>query len=67
VGAIIKDDQVVLVTRDTQNRVGPEVTVYEVKGSNDSRRGTRKGQPDVPTKLTGMAHGIIFAMRAGDG
>jgi hypothetical protein len=33
VSAVIKDDHVILVTRDTQNRGGPEVTVYEVKGS----------------------------------
>jgi hypothetical protein len=55
-----------LVTRDTQNRGGPKVTVYEVKRLNDSRRGARKGQPDVSTKLTGVAQGIISAMRAGD-
>jgi hypothetical protein len=41
--------------------------MYEVKGSNDSRRGARKGQSDVPTKLAGMAQGIISASkRAGD-
>jgi hypothetical protein len=34
-GAVIQDDQVILVTRDTQNRGGLVVTVYEVKGSND--------------------------------
>jgi hypothetical protein len=55
-----------LITRDTQNRGGPKVTVYEVKRLNDSRRGARKGQSDVSTKLTGVAQGIISAMRAGD-
>jgi hypothetical protein len=54
VGAVIEDDQVILVTRDTQNRRGPKVTVYEVKGLKGSSRGARKGQPDVPTKLAGM-------------
>jgi hypothetical protein len=28
VGAVIKDDQVILVTRDTRNREGSKVTVY---------------------------------------
>jgi hypothetical protein len=49
VGAAIENDQVILVTRDNQNMGGPKVTVYEVKGLDDSRRGARKGQPDVPT------------------
>jgi hypothetical protein len=66
VGAVIEDDQVILITRDTQNKGGPEVIVYEGKGLNDSRRGVRKGQLDVPTKLAGMAQGIISAARAGD-
>jgi hypothetical protein len=66
VGAIIEDDQVILVTRDTRNRGGPKVTVYEVKGLKGSSRGARKGQPDVPTKLTGMTQGTISALRAGD-
>jgi hypothetical protein len=36
VGAIIENNQVILVTENTQNRGGPEVTVYEVKVLNDS-------------------------------
>jgi hypothetical protein len=64
--AVIEDDQVILVTRDTRNRVGIEVTVNEVKGSNVSRRGAKKGQPDMPTKLTGVAQGIVSAPRASD-
>jgi hypothetical protein len=67
VGAVIEDDQLILVTWDTQNREGPEVTMYEVKVSNDPRRGPRKGQPDMPTKLAGMTQGIMFVPRAGDG
>jgi hypothetical protein len=63
VGAIIEDDQVILVTRDTQNRGGPKVTVYEVKGLKGSSRGARKGQPDEPTKLAGMTQGIISLPR----
>jgi hypothetical protein len=66
VGAVIEDDQVILVTRDTQNRGGPKVTMYEGKGMNGSRRGFRKGQPTVSTKLTGMAHGIVSTARTGD-
>jgi hypothetical protein len=66
VGAVIEDDQVILVTKDTRNRGGPKVTVYEVKGLKGSSRGARKGQPDVPTKLVGMTQGIISALRAGD-
>jgi hypothetical protein len=66
VGAVIKNDQVILVTRDTQNMGGPKVTVYEVKGLNDSSRGVRKGRPDVSTKLSGMTQGIISAPRVGD-
>jgi hypothetical protein len=54
VGAVIVDDHVILITRDTQNMGGPEVTLYEVKGSNDPRRGARKGQSYMPTKLEGM-------------
>jgi hypothetical protein len=50
VGAVIEDDQVILVTRDTQNRRGPKVTVYEVKGLNGLSRGARKGQPYVPVE-----------------
>jgi hypothetical protein len=42
------------------------VTVYEGKGLNDSRRGARKGQLDMPTKLAGVAQGIISAARASD-
>jgi hypothetical protein len=49
VGAVIEDDQVILATRDTQNRGGAKVTVYKVKGSNGSSRGARKGQPNMPT------------------
>jgi hypothetical protein len=54
VGVVIEDDQVILVTRDTRNRGGPKVTVYEVKGLKGLSRGTRKWQPDVSTKLVGM-------------
>jgi hypothetical protein len=43
----IEHDQVILVTRDTRNRGSPKVTMYEVKGLNDSSRGARKGQPNV--------------------
>jgi hypothetical protein len=32
VGVVIEDDQVILVTRDTQNRGGRKVIMYEVKG-----------------------------------
>jgi hypothetical protein len=60
-GLRVVGDQVILVTRDTQNRGGPEVTVYKVKGSNDLRREARKGQSNVSTKLAGMIKGIISA------
>jgi hypothetical protein len=66
VGAVIEDDQVILVTRDIRNRGGPKVTVYKVNGLKGSSRGARKGQPDMPTKLSGMIQGIISAPRAGD-
>jgi hypothetical protein len=66
VGAVIEDDQVILVTRDTRNMGGLKVTVYGVKGLKGSSRGARKGQPDVPTKLAGMPQGIISSSRAGD-
>jgi hypothetical protein len=46
VGAVIEDDQVILVTRDTQKRGGPK-KVYKVKGLKGSSRGSGKGQPDV--------------------
>jgi hypothetical protein len=54
VGAVIEDDQVLLVTRDTRNRGGPKVTVYEVKGLKGSSKWARKGQLDMLTKLAGM-------------
>jgi hypothetical protein len=57
---------VIEVTRDTWNRSGPRVTVYEVKGMNNLSGGARKGQPDVSTKLAGMTQGIISALRVGD-
>jgi hypothetical protein len=66
VGAVIEDDQVILVTRDTRNRGGPKVIVYEVRGLNGSSKGARKGQPDVSTKLAGMTQGIISTLRVGD-
>jgi hypothetical protein len=66
VGAVIEDDQIILATRDTQNRGSPKVIVYEVKGLNGSSKGARKGQPNVPTKLADMTQGIISALRAGD-
>jgi hypothetical protein len=66
VGAVIEDDQVILVTRDIQNRGGPKITVYKVNGLKGSSRGARKGQPGMPTKLVGMIQGIISAPRAGD-
>jgi hypothetical protein len=66
VSAVIEDDQVILATRDTQNRGGPKVTVYKVKGLNDLSRGARKGQLNVPTKLAGMTQGIISTPRVGD-
>jgi hypothetical protein len=40
--------------------------VYEIKGLNGSSRGDRKGQPDIPTKMAGMAQGIISAPGASD-
>jgi hypothetical protein len=46
VGALIEDYQVILVTRDTQNKGGSEVTMYEVKGLSDSGRGGKKGHPN---------------------
>jgi hypothetical protein len=54
VDVIIEDDQVILVTRDTQNRGGSKVIVYEVKGLKGSSRAARKWQSDVLTKLAGM-------------
>jgi hypothetical protein len=66
VGAVIEDGQVILVTRDTRNRAGPEVIVYEGKWLNGSRRGARKGQLDVPTKLVGTVQGIVSAVGACD-
>jgi hypothetical protein len=54
VGEVIENDQVILVTRDTRNKGGPKVTVYEVKGLKGSIRGARKGQLDVSIKLAGM-------------
>jgi hypothetical protein len=47
VGAVIKDDQIILVTRDTRNKEGPMVTVYGVKGLKGTSRGARKGQQNV--------------------
>jgi hypothetical protein len=41
--AIIEDDQVILVTRDTKNRGGSEVTMYEVKGMKEGGRETGSG------------------------
>jgi hypothetical protein len=66
VGAVIEDDQVILVTKDTWNKGGSKVTVYEVKELNGSSRGGRKGQSDVSIKLAGMTQGIISAPRASD-
>jgi hypothetical protein len=40
--------------------------VYEGKELNGSRRGARKGQLDVPTKLADIAQGIVSAARVGD-
>jgi hypothetical protein len=54
VSAIIEDDQVILVTTDTENRGGLKVTVYKVKWSDSPGRGTRKRQPNMSTDLTGM-------------
>jgi hypothetical protein len=67
VGAVIEDDQAILITRDSRNRGGQEVTMYEAKGSNDPRKGDRKGQSDMLTKLVGMTQGIISDPRGGDG
>jgi hypothetical protein len=66
VGAVIEDDQVILLTRDTRNRGGPKVTLYEVKGLNGSSRGARKGQLYMPTKLVSMTQGIISSLKVGD-
>jgi hypothetical protein len=41
--------------------------MYEVKGSDNLGRRSRKGQLNMSTKMTGMTQGIIFALRAGDG
>jgi hypothetical protein len=38
VSAIIEDDQVLIVTKVTENRGGLEVTVYEVKGLDNLGR-----------------------------
>jgi hypothetical protein len=66
VGAVIEDDQVILVTRDTRNMGGPKVTVYKVKGLKGASRGARKGQSDMSTKLADMTQGIISAPWASD-
>jgi hypothetical protein len=66
VGAVIEDDQVILVTRDTQYKGGPKVTECEVKRLKSSSGGARKRQPDVLTKLVGMTQGSISTPRAGD-
>jgi hypothetical protein len=50
VGVVIEDDQVILVTRDTQNMGGLEVTMYKVKWLNNSRNRARKGQSNMPIK-----------------
>jgi hypothetical protein len=67
VRAIIKDDQVILVTRHTENRGGLEVTLYEVIGSDKPGKGARKRQLNMPIELTDMVQGFISALRAGDG
>jgi hypothetical protein len=54
VSTITEDNHVILVTRDTENRGDPEITVYEVKGLDISRRGTRKRQQNMLTELTYM-------------
>jgi hypothetical protein len=66
VGAVIEDDQLILVTRDTWNRGGAKVTLYKVKGLKGSGRGAKKGQPNVPIKMAGMTQGIISAPKADD-
>jgi hypothetical protein len=42
VTAIIKYDQVILVIRDIEDMGGPNIIMYEIKGSNNPGRGTSK-------------------------
>jgi hypothetical protein len=41
-GAIIENNQVILLTRDIENKGGLVGTMYEVKGLDNAGRGTRK-------------------------
>jgi hypothetical protein len=67
VGALTEDDQILLVTKDTQNRGGPHVTMYEVEGLTtrleELGKGNRTCQPNWQSwhKESSLPRGQVIA------
>jgi hypothetical protein len=51
---IIKNNQVVLITKNTHDRRCPKITVDQIKRSYNPRRGTRKRKSNMSIQLTRM-------------
>jgi hypothetical protein len=52
VGAVIKDGEIVLITRNTGYWRSPQITVDEIKVTQSTRLGNGKRKTDMTTKLT---------------
>jgi hypothetical protein len=57
-----QNDQIVFVTREAEDRRGPEITMDKVKGLSSPGRGGGKGKTRVTAELTGMTEALRGAL-----
>jgi hypothetical protein len=62
---VVQNDQIVFVTKEAEDRRGPEITMDKVKGLSSPGRGG-KGKTRVMAELTGMIEARRGAPRIGD-
>ena len=66
VSAIIKYDQIIFVTRDTNNWRCPQIAVYQIKILRCPRRGASERKADMSPKLTSMTEGSVVSLAVAD-
>jgi len=65
--AIIENNEIVFKAGYTDNRGGPQITMYQIKRFGCSRQGTSKRQANMAPKLTSMADGVFCRLAAENG
>jgi hypothetical protein len=63
---VIKNDQVVFITREAEDRRSPEITVDEIKDLSSPGRGSGKRKTRVTVELTSMTEAFRGAPATGD-